>query len=329
MSEPKGGPTVTVIMNCLNGERFLAEAVESVQAQSMTDLELLFWDNGSTDRSLDIIASYAAQDARICIHRNPGPVVPLGAARAHATSLATGELLAFLDVDDVLLPNGLAQLAEAFEGDDSIAGVYGGVVQIDELGGETGREVPPARRGDLLPDLLRQFDVWVASMMFRRSALVEEDLSFDPAIHASEEYCLWLQLAARRPIASIPVVTANYRVHGGSLTGTAIDRWAFERRYTLERVRAARPQVAAEFPRAWAEANARGDLYEARHLMAMGRGGEARSVLARIRGQDRRYFVLWVVAHLPAPLWRLMFRLRSGRPEPKAVSGAPRDGMHA
>jgi len=99
-------PRITVLIPVYNREGYIAAAIDSVLAQSFTDFELLIVDDGSTDRSMEIISSYA--DPRIRIERNPynkgGPW-----ARNRGLDLARGEYVAMLDSDDVAAPERLAR----------------------------------------------------------------------------------------------------------------------------------------------------------------------------------------------------------------------------
>ena len=100
-----GCPTVSILMNCLNGARYLREALDSVTAQTFTDWEVIFWDSNSTDASVAIAKSYGP---KIRIFR--GPIVSLGMARNWALANARGTYLAILDCDDVWPPTHLATL---------------------------------------------------------------------------------------------------------------------------------------------------------------------------------------------------------------------------
>jgi glycosyltransferase involved in cell wall biosynthesis len=97
-------PLVSVIMNCYNGEKYLKEAIDSVLKQTYTNWELIFWDNQSTDDSPIIVKSY--DDKRICYYYSESNK-PLSAARNLAIQKANGEYVAFLDSDDVWLPEKL------------------------------------------------------------------------------------------------------------------------------------------------------------------------------------------------------------------------------
>ena len=99
-------------MNCYNGEQFLKDAIYSVFAQTYQNWELIFWDNQSTDKSKEIIQKF--KNAKIKYfyseeHTN------LGEARAEAINRASGDLIAFLDVDDLWEPEKLSKQILVFE----------------------------------------------------------------------------------------------------------------------------------------------------------------------------------------------------------------------
>ena len=91
-------PLISILMNCFNGEIFLQEAIESVLKQSYKNWELIFWDNKSTDKSIEIASYY--RDERIKIFKSKEHT-NLGQARKNAFKKAKGDYLAFLDVDDL------------------------------------------------------------------------------------------------------------------------------------------------------------------------------------------------------------------------------------
>ena len=90
-------PLVSILMNCFNGEAYLDDSIKSIIKQTYTNWELIFWDNQSTDKSLEIISSYDDKRIKIfksIVHTN------LGKARKNGFQKAKGDILAFLDVDD-------------------------------------------------------------------------------------------------------------------------------------------------------------------------------------------------------------------------------------
>src|SRR5262249_2312661 len=149
-----------------------------------------------------------------------------------------------LDCDDLLLPDALERhLALMAQGDYDLT--YGGIVRIDAAGRQVGDYRPARRDGNLLDALLQQFDINVPAVMLRRRALQATGLDFDPRIVASEEYCLFMQLAVTCRFAAVPEPMAKYRVHEGALTNRSIGKWGDERDYTLDAIERAHPGIAA------------------------------------------------------------------------------------
>src|SRR5260370_35337080 len=96
-------PTVSVVMSVYNGQRFLSEAVQSILGQSFSDFEFVIVDDGSTDKSPEILAGYMHRDDRIRVHRhtNKGRAVSL----IIGIELSKGRYIARIDADDVGFPN--------------------------------------------------------------------------------------------------------------------------------------------------------------------------------------------------------------------------------
>src|ERR1700683_3775830 len=120
-----GEPLVSVVMVISNVERFVAEAIESVLGQTFRDFEFVIVDFGSTDRTKDIAASYAAKDSRIRLSQIP-PCSYIEAKIA-ACSLPTGRYIAIQDADDVSLPDRLKAEVDFME-DHPKVGFLGGAV---------------------------------------------------------------------------------------------------------------------------------------------------------------------------------------------------------
>ena len=119
------GPLITVIIGAFDAERYLGEAIESVLAQTYRNLELIVVDDGSTDRTGEIAASYG--DPVRCIRQENGG---MAASRNRAIPEARGDYLAFLDADDRFPPEKLEQQLAAFEADAELDVVYGHVTEF-------------------------------------------------------------------------------------------------------------------------------------------------------------------------------------------------------
>ncbi|MCY3779184.1 MAG: glycosyltransferase family A protein [Chloroflexi bacterium] len=113
-------PTVSVVMPVFNGEKYLAEAIDSILAQTLTDFELLVVDDASQDSSAQIIRSYQERDSRIRFYQleqNLGA----GAARNRGIEAASGDYIVFMDCDDVSLPQRLEKQATFLESHPQIS----------------------------------------------------------------------------------------------------------------------------------------------------------------------------------------------------------------
>jgi glycosyltransferase involved in cell wall biosynthesis len=291
---------VSIIMNCHNGEKYLREAINSVYAQSFEDWEIIFWDNASTDETPNIAATY---DSKLKYFRSL-QLITLGAARREAVIKATGEWIAFLDCDDSWFPDKLQMQLDALSGTDYVL-CYAGIREIDNSGRLIREILPQHKSGQLLEKLLFKFDINMVTPMLRRDVLEQYRLNFDENVTASEEYNLFVRLAAKGMVLALPEILGTYRVSAGSLTDRQISQWAVERYYTLEQLKQENPGIETRFLKAFEEAYARGDYYKARYLMTEGHYIEARQIMAGIVGYDYRYRLLEIILYIPG-LWSLV-----------------------
>src|SRR3989442_255266 len=131
-------PRVSVGMPVYNGERYLAEAVDSLLAQTYEDFELIICDNASTDRTGEIARSYAARDTRVRYARNEKNLGAGGNFR-RAVALASGEYFRWAASDDVCAPQSLARCVEVLDQEPAAVLAYPSTRFIDEHGRVTGR----------------------------------------------------------------------------------------------------------------------------------------------------------------------------------------------
>lgn len=118
------GHMVSVIIPVYNGEKYLAEAIESVLAQTYRPIEVIILDDGSTDNSADIAKRYTS--ARYHFQYNLG----LSAAQNQGVNIAQGSFISFLDSDDIWVPDKLTQQMNAFNANSNLDMVFGHVEQF-------------------------------------------------------------------------------------------------------------------------------------------------------------------------------------------------------
>ena len=220
-------PLVSVIMNCFNGSQYLREAIDSVVAQTYANWELIFWDNQSTDGSAEIFTSY--KDPRLQYFRAPEHSA-LGQARNLAIQQATGEWLAFLDCDDIWLPDKLMkQIAIINEEGYELGLVYGRMrVLLDEHPGLSAwtqrmRKYQKNTRSTRMPEgwiferLLAGNFVPLVSALVRTSAFHRVD-GINPSFQQAEDFDLFSKVTEKFPARAVQEVVALYRVHGNNAT---------------------------------------------------------------------------------------------------------------
>lgn len=157
-------PRISVVMPVWNGDQFLAEAVDSILAQSFTDWELIVVDGGSTDRTLEILSSYG--DPRIRVVHAPGTgIVP---ARNIGISHALAAWIACNDADDISLPNRLQVQWDAVNRVPDAVLSYTDVELIGEVSASIGRARLPRTQAFFAMKLCFQFPTVHSTVMFKK-----------------------------------------------------------------------------------------------------------------------------------------------------------------
>ena len=301
-------PNVSVLMNCFNGAQFLKEAINSVYAQTYSDWEIIFVDNCSTDESQKIANSY---DSKIKVFETDKNI-PLGAARNFGIKQCSGRYIAFLDVDDVWLPNAIEKLLILItSGDYALA--YAGHLNINTDNTIIGKMVPKKQKGIIFGELLKQFDIPIVTSMVSSQHLLKSGLLFDDNIHASEEYCLFMQLAVKNCFIADNEFVAKYRIHDNALTNKTVSKWSNERRYTLDKIIKENFDIRRVYQKEFKEAYARADYYEVRFLLFLDKKKEAKDLLRNHIFKDIRYFLIYLMLFFPKSLRNYIFRKKYSR----------------
>lgn len=206
-------PKVSVIIPCYNGARFLRQAIDSALTQSYPNVEVVVVDDGSTDDSGEIAHSYGDR-IKVIEQPNSG----LSAARNAGVKASSGDLIALLDADDVLLPecilNRVALLAN-----DRVGLVAGWFKEIDEQGVVLDR-VPELRKvGPLSAFRQAVRRNWgpPVGWTFRRRCF-ELCGGFDPLLRSCEDWDFVIRVASRFDIAYDPTVQVYYRLATGQMS---------------------------------------------------------------------------------------------------------------
>lgn len=209
-------PRVSVIMNCLNCSKYLREAIDSVYTQTYGDWEIVFWDNASSDESAAIATSY---DERVKYHR-ADCTIPLGMARNEAIKASSGEYIAFLDCDDLWMPEKLEKQIRLFEQEKNIGLVYCNTKFLNQ---STGKERTLYRndlqpKGKVFRELLSNYFLSMETVVIRRMCLENLSEWFDPEFNVIEEADLFTRISYHWDVGYVNEILAKWRMHGESWT---------------------------------------------------------------------------------------------------------------
>jgi hypothetical protein len=191
----------------------------------------------------------------------------------------------------------------ALQGTDFVL-CYSGITEVTPEGALVRRVLPAYPSGQMLGQQLRQFDINMVSAMVHKPTMDRWNLEFEHTITASEEYNLFMRLAAKGPACTIAQILAVWRISPGSLTDRQISKWADERYYTLRQLEAENPSIRDTHAQDLRLAYARGDYYKARYLAQSGRRLEAARTLLAAGKVDKRYRILAAALFVPF-MWRL------------------------
>jgi len=194
MNKIETKPQVSVIIPTYNRSWSIKEAIDSVLAQDYTEFELIVVDDGSTDHTSDVLDSYG-DDIKVLSQKNKG----VSAARNRGIAEASGKFIAFLDSDDLWLPQKLTlQIEFINQTPDAL------ICQTEEVWIRNGLRVNPKKRhkkpsGMIFKPSLELCLVSPSAVMIQRS-LLDRVGGFDETLPACEDYDLWLRISCRFPV---------------------------------------------------------------------------------------------------------------------------------
>jgi glycosyltransferase involved in cell wall biosynthesis len=204
-----------VLVTNHNHGRFLSECLRSVQAQTLSDLEIVVVDDGSADESRDVIAELVSEDARIVpiLQQNAGQAAALNRAWARAR----GEVVCFLDSDDFWYPTKVARVVDALAADDSLSLVQHNHDVVDARSERTGRRYPGCRdHPSVLEAIFREghlgFFSTTSGLACPRRVL-ERVFPLDPRFRLCADVALCVPLAAFGRVRTLPAALGAYRIH--------------------------------------------------------------------------------------------------------------------
>lgn len=200
-------PLISVIIPAYNAEKTIQETIDSVLNQTVQDFEIIVINDGSQDKTLEIVNSI--KDPRLQVFSYPN--AKQAASRNRGIYHSTGELLAFLDADDLWKPEKLEAQLKALQDNPEAAVAYSWSQCIDENGYFLREASQSTTSGDVYAKLLLcDFLDNGSNPLVRRQAL-EDVGTFDESLPPAEDWELWIRLAARYHFVAVPYPHILYR----------------------------------------------------------------------------------------------------------------------
>lgn len=211
---------ISVVITAYNYGKYISVAIESALSQTYTDIEVIVIDDGSTDNTPTVMEQYAS-DARIRYIRQANQGQPKAKNRGVAES--AGEFVAFLDADDIWMPNKLARQLTLFS-DPEVGVVYTRRLWMDQHGAIIPGNERTLRRGNILNHIFVDNFICFSSSIVRKHLLLDAG-GFDENLPMGIDYDLWIRLAARCHFDFVDEPLVKYRTGHANLSKNITRRY--------------------------------------------------------------------------------------------------------
>ena len=237
-------PLVSVLLAVSNGERYLHAALASILRQTVSDLELIVVDDGSTDETGSILGS--VDDPRLRVLRNEERL-GLAASLNRGLDDARGRYVARLDADDIAFPRRLERQLQRMVSGSSIAVVGSAVLDIDASGRPGALHLMPSGPAAVRWAALFSSPFFHPSVLVEREVLERHELRYDSEYLESEDYDLWARLLAHAEGDNLPEPLVLYRVHPGQASQArgGLQR-TFQERVSSREIERVAPELDAD-----------------------------------------------------------------------------------
>jgi glycosyltransferase involved in cell wall biosynthesis len=217
---------VSVIVPVYNGEKYIREAIDSILNQSYKDFEVIVIDDGSIDNTLSIVKECDGK-IRWKSQENKGQASAIN----EGIKMVKGEYVAYLDADDVCMPQRLEIQVKYLDEHPGVGLVYSGLCQVNSIGKiqRTIKAVPYDHF------VLLQTDYIARSTVLHRKKCLDEVGLFDESITGDDDWDMWIRISEKFRVGYIAEPLVKYRVHGENISLRRPKRLAY-RRYTKVRI---------------------------------------------------------------------------------------------
>lgn len=218
----EGSGKISVIMSVFNSEEYLKDSIESILCQTYSNFEFIITDDGSTDKSIDILNSFRDKDKRILLIKN---LKNLGLTKNLniMISLAKGDYIARMDSDDISLPQRFEKQLIFLENHKTI-GVCGTYSCV--FGKHIKEKIMrfPEKHEDIRSNLLFENVIVHSSVMLRKKIIDDYNIRYNEDFSIIQDYELWSRLKDFTEFANIPETLLRYRMSDSNICNTSEKR---------------------------------------------------------------------------------------------------------
>lgn len=207
-------PKISVVVPAYNSQRTILETIDSVLQQSFSDFELIIINDGSTDRTLELLET--VQDTRLKVYSYPNGGLPT--ARNRGINRATGEFISFIDADDIWTPDKLELQLKALQKNPRAGVAYSWTTCMGNNGNSFHPGVTESFQGNVYANLLVGNFIGSGSNVLIRREAIESVGYFDKSLKSAEDWDYWLRLAPKWDFVVVPKPQILYRLSSGAMS---------------------------------------------------------------------------------------------------------------
>ena len=226
-------PLISIIINCRNGSKFLKKCLQSVFSQSYKNWEIVFFDNNSTDDSLNIVKSF--KDKRIRIFSNKKKLfLKLYDARNVAIKKSLGKYITFIDVDDIWKKNKLSEQVKILNQNSSIKIFYSNFHILENKYKKLSlghRKILPS--GLITQELLNNYCVGILTLFISKE--IFKKYRFDKRYDIIGDFDFIIKLNKKYKIIAVQKSLAVYRIHSNNYSKKNLDKYVKELSFWLKK----------------------------------------------------------------------------------------------
>lgn len=295
---------VSIIVNCYNGEEYLNAALQSIRNQTYQDYEIVFIDNCSTDNSASIAMSFGEKLKYYKTNRT----IPLGAGRNYALEKCVGEYIAFLDCDDLWVPDKLKVQTVIMDENPTCSMTTSNIYMLNMIDGTRSVALKETERKKLdFEKFAIDYKYGMSSFMIRRSVIKNLRFRFDDRLSYAEEYDFFLRLAYFGEVIYSPEVLASYRVHSTMNSKKLKETIPDEYDIVINNLKKCRADICDEYPYVFDYLEFLRDYTKTKIYIEKKENKNARNVIKPYVTKYKKALVFYCFSFLPKELSNKLF----------------------